>query len=260
MSEQPEQHYLYHIVRDENPESPRDWDNLGVMCCWHHRYSLGDEQPKCDPEDHLANLIGWDDDKQQAVYDYWFGKGSGTYEELHEYAQNKLQERVQAEFDRQFISLPLCLYDHSGISMSTGSFSCPWDSEQVGFIYVSKAKVQEEYGIKQVTKAWSDKIRGYLRSEVKAYDQYLTGDVWGFQVFEVPEGVDPEELSEEEIEGLEEVESCYGFFGEDAALEEAKSNLAYYEEHYAERMFKGQQAEFRAAGQLELAVGVLPAV
>ena len=86
------------------------------------------------------------------------------------------------------------------------------------------------------------------------YDQYLTGDVWGFQVFEVPEGVDPEDLSEEEIEALEEVESCYGFFGEDAALEEAKSNLAYYEEHHAELMFKRKQAEFRAAGQLELAV------
>ena len=72
--------------------------------------------------------------------------------------------------------------------------------------------------------------------------------MWGFQVFEVPEGVDPEE----EIDELEEVESCFGFFGEEDAEEEAKANLAYYEEHYAELMFNRQQAEFRAAGQLEL--------
>ena len=30
--------------------------------------------------------------------------------------------------------------------MSTGPFSCPWDSGQVGFIYVEKKKVKEEWG------------------------------------------------------------------------------------------------------------------
>ena len=247
-----EQHYVYRIVRDETPESPRDWDNLGVMCCWHRRHTLGDEQPKCDIQEYLADLIGWDDDKQQAVYDYWFGHGTGTYEELHEGARSKLEGRIVEEFDKQFISLPVFLMDHSGLSVSTGSFGDPWDSGQLGLIYVSKDKIRQEYNIKHVSKAWADKIRGYLKDEVKTYDQYLTGDVWGFQVFEVPEGVDPEELGEEEIEALEEVESCYGFFGEEAAEEEAKENLANYEEHYAELMFNRQQAEFRAAGQLEL--------
>lgn len=243
-----EQHYIYKIVRDEDPESPRDWDNIGTMCCWHRRYNLGDVQPQVEAQDYVAELIGWDDEKQAAVYDYWFGKGSGTNEELHDYAHSKLSERIQEEFDRQYISLPLYLYDHSGISISTGSFSCPWDSGQLGLIYVSKDKIRQDYGIKHVTKAWADKIRGYLKDEVETYDQFLTGDVWGFQVFEVPEGVDPEE----EIDELEEVESCFGFFGEEDAEEEAKANLAYYEEHYAELMFNRQQAEFRAAGQLEL--------
>lgn len=247
-----EQHYIYKIETDDTPESPREWDNLGTMACWHRRYSLGDVQPKCDTQTYLADLIGWDDDKQQAVYDYWFGKGSGTYTEIHEGARIKLQERIKEEFDKLFISLPLYLYDHSGLTMSTGGFSCPWDSGQVGLIYISRAKAREEFHIKHVSKAWAEKIRGYLKDEVETYDQYLTGDVWGFQLYEVPEGVDPEELGEEEIEALEEVESCYGFFGEEAAEEEAKENLAYYEEHYAELMFNRQQAEFRAAGQLEL--------
>ena len=224
-----EQHYIYKIVRDEYPESPRDWDNIGTMCCWHRRYNLGDVQPQVEAQDYVAELIGWDDEKQDAVYDYWFGKGSGTNEELHDYAHSKLSERIQEEFDRQYISLPLYLYDHSGISISTGSFSCPWDSGQLGLIYVSKDKIRQDYGIKHVTKAWADKIRGYLKDEVETYDQFLTGDVWGFQVFEVPEGVDPEE----EIDELEEVESCFGFFVEEDAEEEAKETLAYYEEHYA---------------------------
>ena len=247
-----EQHYVYKIVLDEEPESPREWDNLGTMCCWHRRYSLGDVQPECDTQEYLADLIGWDDEKQEAVYDYWFNRAEGSDEERHTTARNKLEERVAEEFDRLFISLQIYLYDHGSITINTSGYSCPWDSGQLGLIYVSKEKVRQEYGIKHVTKAWEDKIQGYLDQEVQVYDQYLTGDVWGFQVFEVPEGVDPEELGEEEIEALEEVESCFGFFGEDAALEEAKSNLAYYEEHHAERLFERQQAEFREAGQLEL--------
>lgn len=249
-----EQHYIYRIVRDENPESPRDWDNLGTMACWHRRHTLGDVQPECDTQEYLADLIGWDDEKQEAVYDYWFNRAEGSDEERHTTARNKLEERVAEEFDRLFISLQIYLYDHGSITINTSGYSCPWDSGQLGLIYVGKEKVRQEYGIKHVTKAWEDKIQGYLDQEVQVYDQYLTGDVWGFQVFEVPEGVDPEELSEEEIEALEEVESCYGFFGEDVALEEAKSNLAYFEEHHAERMLKRQQAEFREAGQFELAV------
>ena len=35
------------------------------------------------------------------------------------------------------VILPLYLYDHSGITMNTCGFSCPWDSGQVGWIYAS---------------------------------------------------------------------------------------------------------------------------
>lgn len=248
------EHYVYQIVRDEDPESPRDFDSLGTMACWHRRMTLGDIQPTVDRIEHIAELIGWDSDKQDAVYQFWFSRAKGNEEERYTEARIKLEERIKEEFDKQFISLPVFMMDHSGRSVSTGSFGDPWDSGQLGLIYVSKEKVRQEYGIKHVSKAWEDKIRGYLDQEVQVYDQYLTGDVWGFRLYEVPEGVDPGELSEEEVEALEEVESCYGFFGEDAALEEAKSNLAYYEEHHAELMFKRKQAEFRAAGQLELAV------
>ena len=34
-----------------------------------------------------------------------------------------------------FVFLPLYLFDHSGITMNTSGFSCPWDSGQVGWIF-----------------------------------------------------------------------------------------------------------------------------
>ena len=101
-----------------------------------------------------------------------------------------------------FIVLPLYLYDHSGISMSTGRnypFNCPWDSGQVGYIYVSRDKVRKEYEWKYITKKRENQIKEYLNNEVKTYDQYLTGDVYGYNV---------------ECEKCEEVlDSCWGFYG-----------------------------------------------
>lgn len=33
--------------------------------------------------------------------------------------------------------MPLYLYDHSGITISTSEFCDPWDSGQIGFIYTN---------------------------------------------------------------------------------------------------------------------------
>ena len=35
---------VLNIKYDEDPMSPREWDNLGIMLCAHGRYNLGDEQ------------------------------------------------------------------------------------------------------------------------------------------------------------------------------------------------------------------------
>jgi hypothetical protein len=105
------------------------------------------------------------------------------------------------------VILPLFLYDHSGITMNTTGFNCRWDSGQVGFIFISKAKALKEFGGKIITKKLRERLETYLKNEVETYDQYLTGDVWGVQVFE---------------DG-EEVDSCWGFYGYDYAESEAKA-------------------------------------
>ena len=152
------------VVHDEDPMSPREWDNLGTMKCWHRRYRLGDEPFGLwngeDPQEFLRSLP----------------KGS--------------------------IVLPLYLYDHSGITMSTSAFSCPWDSGQVGYIYVTPEKIRKEYSVKRISRQLRERVTQYLKNEVEIYDHYLTGNVWGFVVENGPEG---------------EHDSCFGFFGDDLA-------------------------------------------
>lgn len=171
-----------HIIRtfyDECPRSPREWDNLGTMVCFHRSYSLGD---KHDYDSNDYN--GWDEMEKDIIKNEKVG-----------------------------VILPLYLYDHGGITISTSPFSCSWDSGQIGFIFISKKKMLKEYGGKSVTKKLKERVEGYLKNEVKTYDQYLRGEVYGVRVFE-KSTCEKGHIHEEEIH------SCWGFYSEEDAIED----------------------------------------
>ena len=80
--------------------------------------------------------------------------------------------------------LPLYLYDHSGLAMSTESFSgraphAEWDSGQVGWIYVSKEDALKEFDADKMTGAIRQKADALMRSEVAAYDSICVANVMG---------------------------------------------------------------------------------
>lgn len=153
------------IFQDEYPSNPReDWDNLGTMVCFHGRYELGDKK---------------------------HGFRQGDY--------NSWAELKRAMEKEGYVAiLPIYLYDHSGLSLSTSPFSCRWDSGQVGFIGVTKEKIRKDFQVKRVTKEIIEKATAVLEGEVKTQDDYVAGRVYGFKSFE---------------DG-EEVDSCWGFFGD----------------------------------------------
>lgn len=161
--------YTIKIMTDEDPQNPRTaWDNLGHMVCFHNRYNLGDEKHDFkEPED---------------------------FKEFLEAYQGKI------------VALPLFLYDHSGITIRTRSFSdidpgC-WDSGCVGYIYLTYPEIRKEYGWRVVNKARIKKIEEYLRAEVETYDDYLTGSVYGYQIID-PKGNEVDDGS------------CWGYYGYD---------------------------------------------
>lgn len=155
------------IVYDDSPESPREWDNLSRMVCFHGRYSLGDSH-----------------NYKSGDYNGWDG----------------LSMAIKKDYDVAVI-LPLYLYDHSGITISTSAFSCPWDSGQVGFVFVTKEDIRNNYGIKRVTKKLIEEVEKIIISEIETYDDYLRGNVYGF-ILEDNEG--------------NQIDSCFGFYGDDS--------------------------------------------
>lgn len=154
------------LVHDSYPDSPRNWENLGTMICFHRRYDLGDN------------------------HNY----SSGDYSSWEERKQAIIKEENPA------VILPLYMYDHSGISISTSPFSCRWDSGQIGFILVSKKKALEEFGGKIVSAKLKQKLQAILEGEVETYTQYVEGDVYGFQIVDEDDDI---------------IDSCYGFYGSD---------------------------------------------
>ena len=180
--------YLIEIIQDEHTDCPREWDNLGKMICFHSRYNLGDKH-------------------DYQFYDY------NSYDE-----QRKDIEKTE----NTCVILPLYLYDHSGITISTSPFGCNWDSGQVGWIIVSKENVRKEFGVKRINKKLIEKVTNILEGEIKTYDQYLTGDIYGYKIFKVTEC----ELGHEH---KEELDSCWGFYGEEECMTEAEGIVDYYQ-------------------------------
>jgi hypothetical protein len=153
------------IYCDEDAESPREWNNLSKMVCFHREYSLGDNHN----------------------YD---SKNYSSWEEV--------AEAIKRDYDIAAM-LPLYLYDHSGITISTTPFSCPWDSGQVGWAFITKEDLREEFEIKKITKKFREKAREIILGEVSIYDEYLRGEVYRYVL--------------EDISG-ETVDSCWSIYGD----------------------------------------------
>lgn len=173
------------IFQDECPESPREWSTMAKMFCFHKRYSLGD-----DHEYNTDDFSNWSEFKNQ----------------------------IEKDYDVAII-LPLYMYDHSGVTISTQPFSCQWDSGQVGWVFITKDTIREEYSVKHVTKSSLQKALTYLLGEVEVYDQYLTGEVYSFNLVEVETCKHCGEKHENSID------SCGGFFGSDFAKNGLLDNL-----------------------------------
>jgi hypothetical protein len=170
--------YTIEIEQDEQGLNPRvDYSNGGTMVCFHRRYELGDRNH------------GFSDAKE-------------------------LIEHIKS--DEVLASLPLFLYDHSGITMSTGAFSCNFDSGQVGIIFIDQAGC-DEIGYDEGWRkscypdlTMKEALEKVLESEVKEFDKYISEGSYGFNI--------------EEIE-----DSCGGFLGydheESGLLEHARSAI-----------------------------------
>lgn len=115
--------------------------------------------------------------------------------------------------------LPLWLYDHSGLTMSCGERNYPyndqWDSCQTGWIIYFKEDVLKERYADETN--WREQAHDYMKYEVKLYDEWLRGEVFGYTLYE-------RKSTEEE---WQEIDSCWGFYGSDPVENGMADNVGH---------------------------------
>lgn len=156
------------IVRDQSPESPRTWDCLSkILLSKSSRWNFADETFE-----------------------------SGSFDSLEEHLESLKQD------EDNVYACVLYGYSHGGLMLSLSPFGDRFDSGVIGFLVVEKERVSNFF----TEEPTEEKIEKILASEIKVLNQWLEGDVWGYEVFEVCGDCG----SEKDV-----VDSCWGFFGED---------------------------------------------
>lgn len=203
------------IKQDSDPTNPiQDWDMVTTFVSWHSRYDLSCKEahkwgyPKMSVETFLASIANVDFDEDDERY---------TRENLMKLASEKN------------VIKPYRLYDHSGLTVSTGSsypFNCRWDSMGIGFVFIPHTYLEEHLG--GVNEESIKTAEGYIEGDVKTFDEYLTGEVYGYNV--------------DDYSG----DSCWGYYGRDGikqAIEEAKSSI----DHQIDKEIKDHCAYLKKA-------------
>jgi hypothetical protein len=198
---------------DTDGSCSRDFYSLGHMICWHNRYALGDKHDYKNFEDFVYQLA------QELDIDVYTKDGF-----------DRETEDLWEEVKKQIIVLPLYLYDHSGLSMSYGSFNDPWDSGQVGYIYVTYNEIKKEYKVDKVTPEIVQEVLSVLEDEVEMYDLELKGDVYYYKITKYHKCP----CCGQEVE--EDYDCCGGFYGWEALVDGVKDAVPEGYEDLADKL------------------------
>ena len=126
-------------------------------------------------------------------------------QQLNNHEHSKVARKIR---DGEYVGLPVWAYVHGGSQIAaseTNPFSCPWDSGQSGWAYVTPPQMKLFYGDDKAA-ALAD-----LKVTVEGFSNYLQREVYGWQ------------LRVDDVC----VNSCYGFYSVEDAEDAARYALIY---------------------------------
>ena len=149
---------------DLGDDTPRGWDNLGILISFHRKHNLTDKDA---PELQASDFSGLDEIEAHLI-----------------------------KKEKAIIILPVYAYVHSDITISTKPFDCTFDSGQLGFIYTTRERIKVMYGGQRLTKGLREDCKQSLIGEIETYGKFLRGEGYGFVIDPLNDEDTTGELSE----------------------------------------------------------------
>ena len=171
------------------------------------------EEIKIYYDDYAQSPDTWEDTDQFLVYDH-----RQFYVERKKFDPSDIYEhcaKIKRMFYNGYYVFPVYAYIHSGVSLSLGRNTYPfndgWDVSYGGFCLVKRTKKSSWF---------RSKARIIAENVVEEWNQYLSGEVYGFDI-----GND----------------ACGGYYGKDGlkeAIEEAKGSIDYIIKYHNKEKLK----------------------
>lgn len=179
---------------DCGSDSPREWGRLGTILTFHKHGEYGEMTPD--------EVTGYED-----------VTAANPREAIEQFSALLKQHHGAT------VVVPVWHYTHSGMTIraaASNPFHCQWDSGIMGLIFDTPA------GLKECGTP-ADRIEECLTGEVKVYDQYLSGEVYGYVIKDADD---------------DEVDALWGIYGEEdeviaMAKQELDATIAYQEKEAA---------------------------
>ena len=132
---------LIYEISEVERHNPRNDYNLAKMALCHKKYDLADNGEDFNPSDYNS----WDEIKKMLV-----------------------KERDAAAI------VQVSMTDHSGIHIYAGDPQDAFDSGVIGFCYMDKKTIEENYG--DLSEKSIERAVSNIKAEIEAYDDYLSGE------------------------------------------------------------------------------------
>ena len=147
--------HFFKLFYDEYSESPRLDDNVATILTWERNYNSPDEND--DTFEEFAEKHGVD-----------VSKGCN------------LDSVMEAMRKEGYYVVPVYTLHHGVSHYSIDDFNDPWDSGVAGIAFCKKQKGLPDD---------DDYLRRIIEDEIKEYDAWVTGEVYGIMLLDKNEGV-----------------------------------------------------------------------
>ena len=189
------------LVYDPDADNPRDCDNLGTILI------------SPDKSHWIAN--------RDVAVDTSIPFGNSPYEHW----DNLRREQLKLKKSAIAIAYPITKYQHGEIFLQLG-YKSGWDYGVVGFVYITKETLREEYGVDRITKSVIARAESCLQSELNMLTAWLNGECYGWQIKEY--ALTDDGLDWEEVDTLD---NCWGYSDKEQALGDMKDMLSHCLSH-----------------------------